>query len=359
MAELDIGKSTYTDMTNLSNFDYSVDSVSLDTAQKDETIYTFPKARKYMGYYKTIPELKKAIDSLSIYVVGLGHNVKVGNVIDLDAIQDWGEGTFLNVLWNMQVLKKIHGDAFAEIIRDKSSNRLLNIKVLDTAQMAIICDKKGMIKRYEQRTASKIIKYEPEEILHLSNDRVGSEIHGVSVVQSCEWVILARNEALEDEKKIKHRELALGVMYVDTENDTKLAAAKSAYANAVKNGEVLVLPEKTAKLEAPKGTASDRLAWIQYLEGFFYQAVGVNRTIANGEGVGSEGAAKVGFLAFEPIYSWEQKQLEQDLWQQLGIRIEFNRPPSLRTEMQENEAKNTSQTSFQPKETEYVNMERE
>jgi len=45
----------------------------------------------------------------------------------------------------------------------------------------------------------------------------------------------------------------------------------------------------------------------------------------------------------------EQKLLEEDLWNQLGIKITFERPASMAPDMAMNEAKNTSQTSFQPK----------
>ena len=45
-----------------------------------------------------------------------------------------------------------------------------------------------------------------------------------------------------------------------------------------------------------------------------------------------------------------QKQLEADLWNQLAIRIKFNRPPSLHGIEQENEEKNVGQTGIQPNE---------
>ena len=42
--------------------------------------------------------------------------------------------------------------------------------------------------------------------------------------------------------------------------------------------------------------------------------------------------------------------MENELWQQVGIRLKFNRPPSLAPKTQENAEKNTGQTSIQPSE---------
>ena len=47
----------------------------------------------------------------------------------------------------------------------------------------------------------------------------------------------------------------------------------------------------------------------------------------------------------------EQRLLEQDLWNQLAIRVKFDRPVSLMDSMQSDEAANTGQTGFQPNDT--------
>ncbi|KKK85236.1 hypothetical protein LCGC14_2775310 [marine sediment metagenome] len=87
--------------------------------------------------------------------------------------------------------------------------------------------------------------------------------------------------------------------------------------------------------------------WIRYLENFFYQTFGVPRIIATSEGV-SEVGGKMGYLIFEPVYSREMSLLEEDLWNQVAIRIKFKRPLSLGGLVQEDEAKNTGQVAIQP-----------
>ena len=44
--------------------------------------------------------------------------------------------------------------------------------------------------------------------------------------------------------------------------------------------------------------------------------------------------------------------MENQLWQQVAIKIKFNRPPSLAPKTQENAEKNTGQLAIQPSEVE-------
>ena len=46
-------------------------------------------------------------------------------------------------------MKKINGDAFAEIIRGKDGN-IVNLKVLDPASIRVVTNRKGVIIRYDQ-----------------------------------------------------------------------------------------------------------------------------------------------------------------------------------------------------------------
>ena len=347
---MDVGSAATTDLSGTIK-DYSVTHKALDFAAmgQKETYWDFADATKNFGYYKTIPELKKAIDALAIWTAGIGYETDAYNKVLLESVKGWGEDSFQQIMQNMIIVKKIIGDSFAEIIR-KDDGLLLNIKVISPERVRFVVGPNGIILRYDVRKQEGTFKsIKKEDMLHLCNDRLADEIHGTSVIDACKWVIDARHEALTDERKIKHRELALGILYVDTDDTAKLTQIKTQYAEAVKNGEVLVLPKETAELKDAGVKPQDRLAWIQYLENFFYQAVGVPRVIATSENY-TEAASKVGFLTFEPIYTNEQSLLEQDLWSQLGIKVTFNRPPSLSGVLQQSEEKNTGQTSIQPNE---------
>lgn len=352
MAALDINSSTTTSLTgSYSNYSVSAETLDSPDTYGKETWYDFPNASEYLGYYKKIPELKKAIDALAIWTVGKGFQTNTHTRAIFDFIKGWGEDTIENIFWNLMVQKKVFGDAFAEIIRE--NNQIINIKPLNTADMRIVTNTKGIIIRYEQRTRKKggyNKRYEPYEILHLSNDRIGNEIHGTSVIESCKWVIDARNEAMTDYRVVLHRNrIPVRIIEIDTDDPTKRNTLINQYEEAIKKGEVLVIPKGTVEFKDESIAIQDPIAWIQYLEGFFYQAVGIPRVIASSQEY-SEASSKVGYLTFEPVYTWEQTQLEADLFSQLGFRVKFNRPPSLGSFMQESESKNTGQTGFQPNE---------
>lgn len=353
MAEYNLNQATTTDLKNVVD-DYEVDPMHLDSTQetKGETYYDFPNSSEYLGYYKTIPELKKAIDALAIWTVGKGFKAAIPDFVILNNIRGWGEDTIQSILENLLIQKKVFGDAFAEIIRNDKGT-LINLKPLYPGDMRVVVNAKGIITRYEQRTKTgkgKPVIFKPEQILHLCNDRIGNEIHGVSVIEACKWVIDARNEALTDDRKIKHRDLALGIAYYDTDNNGKITYANQQIENAIKNGEMLGLPKDTVEIkEFPTKSTGDRLQWIQYLENFFYQAVGIPKVIASSQDF-TEAASKVGYLTFEPIYTREQTLLEADLWIQLSVRVKFNRPPSLHGVLAEDEQKNTGQTGMQQNE---------
>ena len=190
----------------------------------------------------------------------------------------------------------------------------------------------------------------PERILHLVNDRIANEIHGTSVVEACQWVIDARNEAMADKRRLLHRS-TIRIIEVDSEDTIRLTTLKTQYAEAIKYGEVLLVPKDNVSFpNVPPISTSEHSEWIRYLENFFYQAVGVPKIILGGAQEFTEASSKVGYLTFEPVYTREQAELEADLWNQLSIRIRFNRPPSLSGVLQSDEEKNTGQTGIQDNE---------
>lgn len=337
--------------------DYSVNPETTDISfDQKEYRWHYSDFTEYLGYYKKIPELKKAIDALANWTVGKGIDTSPRDGFTLDVFNGIGRDTFLSIMWNLFTMKKVGGDAFAEIIRRDNTDRtspILNLKPLSPERMVTIFGPNGRIIRYEQISGKKTKKFQPHQIFHLINDRVADEIHGTSVIEACKWVIDARNEAMNDWRRISHRS-TIRIMYVDIENATRLGTLREQYKEGIKNGEVLILPGKKGTdvdfedLALPPHEAFMR--WIQYLENFFYQAVGVPRVIATSENY-TEAASKVGYLTFEPVYTKEQTFLEHEIKKQLKIDVTFLRPPSLTSNMQRDEAANTGQTQIQPNDT--------
>jgi len=349
MADLDIRKTTTTSM-DAAVKDFSVSYKIIDEAgDQEETYWDNINWAKYLGYYKTIPELKKAIDALACWTAGKGWKSDTRTKIILENIRGWGEDTFQSIMQNMIIVKKVNGDAFAEIIKEEKSGILINLKPLNPGSIRVVVNKKGIIIRYEELGGKKRA-FSPENILHISNDRVASEIHGVSVVEACQWVIDARNEAMSDWRRILHRNLAgVRVIEVDEDDTAKLNILKTQWAAAINKGEVLILPKGTAGVpNIPPPTNPEN--WIRYLENFFYQAVGIPKIILGGSQEFTEASSKIGYLTFEQVYMAEQRLLEDDLWSQLGIKVAFERPVSLKEAVTESEEKNTGQVGFQANE---------
>lgn len=351
MAQTDVGKTTTTDM-NTAVDDYSVSHASIDESDGNiETFYDNPNWGEYLGYYKQIPELKQAIDALARWTAGKGYTADNLTMINLNLITGWGEDTFDSILMNLLITKKINGDAFAEIIRDEKSGLLVNLKPLNPSKIRIVTNRKGIIVRYEEiNSGGKNKRFKPEQIFHLSNDRIANENHGVSVVESCKWVIDARNEAMSDWRMILHRNLAgVRIIEVDEDDTTQLNTLKEQWRDAINKGEVLILPKGTAQVQNINAPVNPE-SWIRYLENFFYQAVGVPKIILGGSQEFTEASSKIGYLTFEQVYMTEQRLLEEDIRNQLILEITFDRPVSLKDDIVGSEAKNTGQVGFQQNE---------
>ena len=120
----------------------------------------------------------------------------------------------------------------------------------------------------------------------------------------------------------------------------------------MEKGTFIIVPEDVLDVAewAVKLNTQELIAWLNYLDDEFYQILGIPKVIAGGSG-DIEGDSKISYLTFEPDYKRAITELQDDFWNQIGIRIKFNLPPSLKNELADNEAANTSQTGFQPNDT--------
>lgn len=358
MAELNLSSATTTNMTGTVP-DFIVNAKALDVAtpNQDESYWYFADATQRYGYYLTIPEIFSAANALATWTVSRGWKAdSVQTKIELDHVKGMGKDSFSQIMWNHEVVKLVVGDSFAEVKR--KNNKIINIIPISPERVRIVFDKSGMIKRYDVWDSKEWKAIDKENMLHSSNKRLGDQQHGTSQIEASKFIIDARNEALSDERIIKHRDKALGIAYYQTDKAGKIAYANSQIEAAVKNGEMVGLPEGTVKIEPyPSRSSEDRTGWISYLENFFYQVFGVPRSIASSDGT-SEVGGKMGHVIFEPIYTKEQVDLEDDLWNQQAIKITFNRPPSLGGLVSEDMQKNTGDINYQPNDS-IVNLNRE
>jgi hypothetical protein len=347
----------------ISNFegtitDYSVDPQITDGAgDTNEYEYINDNWSQQLGYYKAIPELQAAIDAKATWTVGKGYQSNEITELLLMQIKGFGVDTFNTILENMIRTYNISGDSFAEIIRDKGG-RLINIKCLDPSSIKIVVNRQGKIKRYEQLSKIKgqsSKRFKPERILHLSRNRVADEVHGVSLIDAVEWIILAKNEAMDDLKQLMHRHVKpVVIFHLDTDDTAEIAAYKAKMDLAYTQGENIYVPKGVVVPEvqavASNATLSP-LPWITYLDNKFYQACGVPQIIVGGSQEFTEATAKIAYLAFEQTIEEEQLYIEEQILSQLNLEIELEFPASLENELLAAEQKGETMQASTPEDT--------
>lgn len=351
MAELKIENTTYTDLTNTVE-DYSVDPAVIEDGQTGGMYYANPNWSRNLGYVKRIPELRGIVESFSNWVCGLGFAAAEPYKSTLEHFTGNGKQTAEEIFLELYVTMLVNGDAFAEIIYDDKETRknIVNLKVMNPARTRIHINEKGIIDHYEEYDPKKREvkhKFDVKDIFHISVGRLANEVHGTSPIDSCIWIVDARNEAMEDKRRLMHRS-AIRVIEVDVDQTDRLATLKEQYAQAIKNGEVLIVPKDNVTFpDVPPISTAEHSDWIRYLENQFYLAMNYPKIIAGGSQEYTEAASKMGHLTFEVPHKSARNKYERQIWQQLQLKLDFDEPPSIKDEVATSEAANTGQTNFQ------------
>jgi len=363
MPDTRIDAAEYGDFTNTIT-DFSVDPVSTDGAQdQKETTYQNVNWTQQFGYYKKIPELKASIDALATWTIGKGFKSNPITEVLLAEIKGFGKDTFNSIMENLARVAKIGGDSFAEIIRDNNDN-LVNLKPLDPESIVIVANRQGLIIAYDQinKTADKkdTKRFQAEDIFHLSRNRTADEIHGESLIDAVEDIILMRNEAMADYKKLLHRNIyPVRIWHLDTDDATEIAAFKAKADKAQTQGENIFIPKGVVETElaaVPTNSTLNPLPWITQLNQYFFQATGVPQIIVGGSSEFTEASAKIAYLAFEQVINEEQLYIEEQILSQLNLQISLEFPATLQNEMLSDNAKSETTQASTPEDTAVTNV---
>ena len=356
---------TLIDSTDIGNQEgnetlYSVDSETTDAATgQQETEWINTDWTTYLGYYKKIPELAAAIDAKATWTIGKGFKSNPITELALSQVTGFGKDTFNTILENAVRTYYISGDAFIEVIRD-DKGQLLNLKPLDPGTIKIVANKKGRILRYEQvekvgDNMKAVARFDPEDIIHFARNRVADEIHGVSIIPAVEEIIIARNEAMTDYRTLLRRNVfPVRIFKLDTDDPSEIATFKANQDKAQYQGENIYIPKGTVETEVsavPANSTLNPLPWIQQLNQYFFQAVGVPQIIVGGAQEITEASAKIAYLAFEQVIEEEQLFIEEQILMQLNLEIELEFPASLKNEMLSDMSKSESMTAATPEDT--------
>lgn len=356
MVKLDINQATASDMTNKVS-DYSVTPQLPDSyGDQRETEYQNPNWSTYWGYFNQVPDLKSALLLMSTWNVGKGYTTDDNTQVILDHISGWGKDSFDDILFNMDLVSRINGDSFAEIVRDEKTDVLLNLKPIDPSSIKIIVDERGIIKRYEQTSKIKGIpakKFKPEDIFHLCHNRLSDQIHGISDIEGMENTIKADMESFADVKKLMHHQVKPFILWkLKTDDPTKINAFVAKIDRARNLGEDMFIPDDDDAVQYEIVQISPSqvvLAWRDDIRNRFYRNIGLPQVVPGASGQSTESESKVIYLAFEQIVEHRQRYIEKQIWNQLFLRINLYPPASIAPDLSADQAKDPQ--AFIPSDT--------
>jgi hypothetical protein len=358
MAILDHTQGSVTDYeNNLTATSINPQNTDGITAGK-ETIYSNSLWAQHWGYFNSCPELKSAILMKAIWNVGKGYTTDPETQIILDHISGWGKDTFEDILFNMDVIRKVGRDSIAQIIRDKETGTLINLKPLDPASIRWVVDEKGIIIRYEQfaktgDTTEVKRTFKPDEIFHLSNNRLADQIHGISVIESLDSTLLAELESFTDTTKLMHRQAKPFIVFkLKTDDPVKISAFQTKIQNIRDKTEDLIIPDDENILSyevVSVPVSSVILDWRNDVTKRFYRALGMPLVIF-GSANSTESGGKMEYFAHEQVFEHEQRYLEKQIYNQLGLRINLYPPTSMAPQLAQDTAKDggAQQLNTQP-----------
>ena len=326
--------------------DFSVSTASLDSPQLiTETEWMNNQWNQQLGYFNQIAELQATINAKATWTIGKGFKADEITTMLLDTIKGNGMDTFNTILENMIRTYYIGGDSFCEIIRDDEDN-LINLKPLNPVRIKIVANKQGMISRYEDHYNGKVTKFTPDKIFHLSRNRIGDQMHGVSVIDGVEQIVLARNESITDYRAVMHRFIEPQWKFkLKTDDPTEIAAYKAKMDASTGKGNIYepVDVSESEQLSIAPNSTLNPLSWIEFQSNAFYEAVGVPKIILGGSGEFTEASAKIAYLAFQQNIEEEQLFIEEQTLSQLNLVIELEFPVSLENELLSDKAKDGAQ----------------
>ena len=342
--------------------DYEVPPMQTEgaTGQK-ETTYQNNMWSQYWGFFNHRADLKNAILLRATWDVGKGYTADPETTVILDHISGWGKDSFQDILFNLDVCMAIGGDSYAEIMWDDKKEVLLNLKVLDPSTMRHVVDDKGILLRYEQvsklPTGTAVKKFEPKDILHFSLDRLADQIHGISLIRALADILKASGESFDDIQKVMHRQAKpLIIFKLKTDNATKIQEFKGKMQEAMRmaTDNIMFIPddENILSYEIVQIAVSPLLLeWKNMLRKDFYATIGSPELLSDSSG-STESGGKIGAFLFDQINEKRQSYIENQIWQQLQLRINLIPPASIAPDLQGDEAKDANgQLAFQPSDT--------
>ena len=312
------------------------------------TEYTNNMWSTYWAYFNEHPELKSAMLMKVIWDVGKGWTADPETTVILNHITGMGKDSFDDILFNMDLCRYVGRDSFAEIIRDKESDTLLNLKILDPSSIKIVLDENGILKHYEQvnKTSGKgTIIFQPKDIFHLTCDRLADQIHGISKIESLGTTLLADIESFNDGRKVMHQQARPFIIFKWKTDDLAKITTMKARIDTLRNlGEDLHIPDDNNDIAhevVQVNPSSAFLAWRQDVINRIYRALGMPLVLFGAQG-STESGGKMEYLGHEQVFEYGQRYLERQVLKQLRQKIDLVSPISMAQNLMSDESKDQS-----------------
>ena len=341
--------------TNFSNqgTEFEVEAWDTDGASVTETYY-IPDFPKWNGFYREVGEFKKVVNKFASWTFGRKIKADKNNQAKLDKIRGTGKESARTVSKNAWRVAMICGDSFAHIITDRQG-RLTNLKPLNPGKVAIVANSSGIIIAFEQTLGDgKTMRYDPEEIYHLSYDREADEIHGIPLPEAIESLLESRKEGLRDLRTLYHRTVKPILFYeAETDDLKKLNSLETTINSAFKDSESIVISKgvvgEIKRSSSPQFSGNDinSLKYLKFLIRVFVTDLGMPEVVMGWGEETTEASAKVIITSYEQEI-WDMKIYNEEAAKiQLNIEYEIEPAPSLMDELQKDTAKDGPEKAVQ------------
>lgn len=361
MSNMDLNSAQSSDFTSQDEF--AIDPRQLDSVRdQEETVWQNTNWATQYGQFYDFSDLQSAITMKIRWKMGRGYTCDPRTQVITDHVVGDGKQTFQQVLESVETCMEIGGDGYGEIIRASDANipefendkTLINLKCLDPSRTRVVYNNSGMIIRYEQFSAyankgvfnkiknflgmTKVTQtWKPEQIYHRRRQKIGDQIHGLSVPDGLSSTITKDAESFDDVAKVMHRQAKPLIMFkIGTDNTADIAAFIAKMDEATRKGENIYIPndKNTVDYQVVEVQASPMLLqWRQEIRNRFYRFLGIPLVVF-GNGGSTEAGGKMEYLAHQQVFEKDQKEIEDDIWNQIGLKIKLVSPVSLLNDLQ-------------------------
>jgi hypothetical protein len=331
---------------------YEISALNVETPQDlEETEYTIKRANEYWSWFNVHPDLQSAFVMKGIWDTGKGYTADAETMVILDHINGNGKQTFKDILFSMDISTNLFGESYAEIIRDEDTGELINLKLLNPANIKTIYGKRGDIIRYEQFNAhakNTVTTWKPEDIFVLSNmGGICGKMGGISKIEAMENTLKADMESFDDVRKVMHSQaIPLILWKLKTDDPTTIGNFVNKINTARKlGGENVFIPDDdnivTHEL-VEVNLSSAIFEWRNDIRNKFYRVLGMPQ-IVFGSSQSTESGGKVEMMAHENVFEFGQSYIEEQVWNQLYLKINLISPTSILSDLQTDQAKDSGQ----------------